>query len=333
MAILAGLPRLVALAHPKSFAGVHTVSMRTAPSGDTRVAGVIGDPVRHSLSPALHNAGFAHLGLDWTYVAFEVPAGGGADAVAAMRALGIDGLSVTMPLKAEVAEACDELSPIAGLLGAVNCVRHRRGLLVGENTDGAGFVNSLRQQVDAEFAGQRVTVLGAGGAARAVIVALAAEGASVTVVNRSPDAAERAAALGVSAGRIAAAASGARRGSTTVEKSGGAAEDRPRGTAAVGGPESASEADVVVNATPLGMADGDPMPIDPTLLRGNQIVVDLIYRPARTPLLDAAAQAGATTLNGVGMLLFQAAEQFKMWTGRDAPVDVMAAAVGLDIAG
>lgn len=333
MAILAGLPRLVALAQPKGSAGVHTVSMRTAPSGDTRVAAVIGDPVRHSLSPALHNAGFAHLGLDWTYVAFEVPAGGGAGAVAAMRALGIDGLSVTMPLKAEVAEACDELSPIAGLLGAVNCVRHRRGLLVGENTDGAGFVNSLRQQVGVELAGQRVTVLGAGGAARAVIVALAAEGASVTVVNRSPDTAERAATLGVSAGRIAAAASGTRRGVTAVEKSGEAAEDRPRGTAVVGGPESASEAHVVVNATPLGMADGDPMPIDPTLLRGNQIVVDLIYRPARTPLLDAAAQAGATPLNGVGMLLFQAAEQFKMWTGRDAPVDVMAAAVGLHIAG
>lgn len=333
MAILASLPRLVASAHPKGFAGVHTVSMQTAPSGDTRVAGVIGDPVRHSLSPALHSAGFAHLGLDWTYVAFEVPAGGGAGAVAAMRALGIDGLSVTMPLKAEVAEACDELSPIAGLLGAVNCVRNRRGLLVGENTDGAGFVNSLRRLVGVELAGQRVTVLGAGGAARAVIVALAAEGASVTVVNRSPDAAERAATLGVSAGRIAAAASGARRGVTTVEKPGEAAEDRPRGTAVVGGPESASEADVVVNATPLGMADGDPMPIDSTLLREGQIVVDLIYRPARTPLLDAAAQAGATTLNGVGMLLFQAAEQFKMWTGRDAPVDVMAAAVGLDIAG
>ncbi|MYJ46099.1 MAG: shikimate dehydrogenase, partial [Acidimicrobiales bacterium] len=287
MAILAGLPRHVALAHPKSFAGVHTVSMRTAPSGDTRVAGVIGDPVRHSLSPALHNAGFAHLGLDWTYVAFEVPAGGGADAVAAMRALGIDGLSVTMPLKAEVAEACDELSPIAGLLGAVNCVRRAGDRLIGENTDGTGFLRSLRTQVGFDPAGMQTVVLGAGGAARAVIVALAAEGASVTVVNRSPDAAERAAALG------ARAADGT-------------------GTVAVGGPDAVCDADVVVNATPLGMVAGDPLPVDPALLRDGQVVVDLIYRPARTPLLDAAALAGATALNGVGMLLFQAAEQFTM---------------------
>lgn len=283
------------------FAGGHTVPMRSAPSGDTKVAGVIGDPVRHSLSPALHNAGFAHLGLDWTYVAFEVPAGGGAGAVAAMRALGIDGLSVTMPLKAEVAEACDELSPAAAMLGAVNCVRRSGDRLIGENTDGAGFLRSLRSQAGIVPAGLHAVVLGAGGAARAVIVALAAAGASVTVVNRSPDAAERAAA---SASNVA-----------------------------VGDLAAVRDADVVVNATPLGMADGDPLPVDPALVRRGQVVADLVYRPARTPLLDAAARAGATTLNGVGMLLFQAAEQFKMWTGHDAPVDVMAAAVGLDIAG
>jgi len=286
------------------------------PTGSTRVAGVIGDPVRHSLSPALHNAAFAELGLDWTYLAFEVPVGRGADAVAAMRALGIEGLSVTMPHKDTVAAAVDELSPAAALLGAANCVRRDGDRLIGENTDGTGFLRSLRTQAGVDPAGLRTVVLGAGGAARAVIVALAAEGALVTVVNRSPDAAARAAALGGEAGGATAEALGERSGS-----------------AAVGDAEAARDADVVVNATPLGMTDSDPLPVDPALLSDSQIVVDLIYRPERTPLLEAAAEAGATTLNGVGMLLYQAAEQFTMWTGHDAPVDAMAAAVGLDLAG
>ena len=283
------------------------------PSGNTRLAGVIGDPVRHSLSPALHNAGFAHLGLDWTYVAFEVSAGGGAGAVAAMRALGIEGLSVTMPLKAEVAEACDELAPVAAMLGAVNCVRRSGDRLIGENTDGVGFLNSMRIQADVEPAGMHAVVLGAGGAARAVVVALVSEGASVTIVNRSSESAMRAVALG----NKAAAQAGL--GSSMAVM--------------VGGPSSVTDADLVINATPLGMYGTDPMPTDPDLLHHRQVVVDLIYTPAMTPILEAADEAGAQILNGTGMLLFQAAEQFKMWTGRDAPTPVMGAAVGLDIAG
>ncbi len=319
---------------------MHTVRMRPVHSGLTKVAGVIGDPVRHSLSPVLHNAGFDHLGLDWAYLAFEVPAGGGAGAVAAMRVLGIDGLSVTMPLKAEVAEACDELSPAAAMLGAVNCVRRSGDHLVGENTDGIGFLRSLHTQASTAPAGLHAVVLGAGGAARAVIVALALQGASVTVVNRSRDAAEQAAAMGTAAAGAAVTVPEANRSPVAAKTSrtstvvpATAPVALPIGKATVGSSESVAEADIVVNATPLGMADDDPLPVDPTLLRGDQIVVDLIYRPARTPLLAAAAQAGAITLNGVGMLLFQAAEQFKMWTGHDAPVDVMATAVGLDITG
>lgn len=283
------------------------------PTGTTRLAGVIGDPVRHSLSPALHNAAFAHLGLDWTYVAFEVPAGGGADAVAAMRALGIDGLSVTMPLKAEVAEACDELSPAAAMLGAVNCVRRGGDRLIGENTDGVGFVNSLRSQAGVELAGMHAVVLGAGGAARAVVVALVSEGASVTIVNRSVERAMQAAELG----KRAAAAAGIGSSMSVM----------------VGAPGAIRDADLVVNATPLGMRGTDPMPAPAELLRHGQVVADLIYMPAVTPILEVADEAGAQILNGTGMLLFQAAEQFKMWTGRDAPVRAMGAAVGLDIAG
>ncbi|WP_419945107.1 shikimate dehydrogenase [Candidatus Poriferisodalis sp.] len=287
--------------------------MRPALSGDTKVAGVIGDPVRHSLSPALHNAGFAHLGLDWAYVAFEVPAGGGAGAVAAMRALGIDGLSVTMPLKAEVVEACDELSPAAAMLGAVNCVRRSGDRMIGENTDGVGFVNSLRRQAGVEFAGMHAVVLGGGGAARAVVAALVSEGASVTIVNRSMESAVRAAELG----KAAAAAAGVGSSMSVM----------------VGAPGAVRDADLVVNATPLGMNAADPMPVAPEMLRRGQMAVDLIYMPAVTPFLEVADEAGAQILNGTGMLLFQAAEQFKMWTGRDAPVKAMGAAVGLDIAG
>ncbi len=319
-------------------ARVHTVSMRPAPTGNTKVAGVIGDPVRHSLSPALHNAAFSALGLDWTYLAFEVPSGQGADAVAAMRVLGIDGLSVTMPHKDTVAAAVDELSPAAALLGAVNCVRRDGDRLIGENTDGAGFLRSLRTQAGVDPAGLHTVVLGAGGAARAVIVALAAGGALVTVVNRSPAAAERAAALGASAGRAthaeASRGPGApERGATATGGAPAEASRGPSGSAAVGDLGAVRGADVVVNATPLGMTDGDPLPVDPALLSDGQLVADLIYRPERTPLLTAAVRAGATTLNGVGMLLYQAAEQFTMWTGYDAPVDTMAAAVGLDLAG
>ena len=283
------------------------------PTGSTRLAGVIGDPVRHSLSPALHNAAFARLGLDWTYVAFEIAAGRAADALAAMRVLGVEGLSVTMPHKRDAAAACDELSPAAELLGAVNCVRRDGDRLIGENTDGAGFLRSLRVQAGLEPVGCHAVVIGAGGAARAAIVALVSEGASVTIVNRSADAAVRAAELGARAGATA--------GVSAISQS------------MVGGPGVVSDADLVINATPLGMSAGDPLPIDTSLLRRNHVVVDFIYQPAVTPLLEAAAEVGAATLNGTGMLLYQAAEQFKMWTGRDAPIAAMAAAVGLDLAG
>jgi len=271
-----------------------------APTGTTRVAAVIGDPVRHSLSPTLHNAGFRHLGLDWTYVALPVAAGSGEAAVDAMRVLGIDGLSVTMPHKAAVARVVDRLSPAAARLGAVNCVQRSGDELVGHNTDGAGFVQSVRAQLGFEPHGKPVVVLGAGGAAVAVIAALAEAGADVAVVNRSRDRAERA-----------------------VEIAGPAAR--------VGVEGDISEAELVVQATSLGMNSADPLPCDPGYLRHGQCIAELIYHPARTPFLDAATAGGLTGVNGVGMLLYQAGEQFELWTGEQAPIDVMATAVGLSL--
>ncbi len=269
------------------------------PTGSTRVAAVIGTPVRHSLSPVLHNAAFAARGLDWVYVALDVAPGSGAGAVEAMRNLGLAGLSVTMPHKSAVAAAVDELSPSAQELGAVNCVAWDGNRLVGHNTDGDGFLDALRADLGVEPKGLRVAVLGAGGAARAVIRALAAAGAAdVLVVNRTAARAVEAAALAGRAGRV-------------------------------GSVEDVAATDIVINATPIGMegaAQGDfPVPAD--ALQPGQVVVDLVYRPLVTPFLSAAESRGATTLNGVGMLLHQASRAFNLWTGLDPPLDAMRTAL------
>jgi shikimate dehydrogenase len=267
-------------------------------SGHTRLAAVIGHPVRHSLSPALHNAAFAATGLDWAYLAFDVAEGHAPDALAAMRTFGLGGLSVTMPHKAAVAAAVDECSPAAAALGAVNCVVPRGGRLVGENTDGGGFLDALLDVGSFSPEGRRCVVLGAGGAARAVVLALADAGAAdVAVVNRTVARAEVAAAL---AGR---------RGRT--------------GTA-----DEVADADLVVNATSLGMAGaGDgALPCDPARLGPGQVVVDLVYEPLDTPLLVAARARGAEARDGLGMLLHQAARAFTAWTGVPAPVGAMDAA-------
>lgn len=273
----------------------------SAPDGTTRVAAVIGDPVRHSLSPVLHNAAFAATGLDWVYVAFEVAPGRAGAALDAVRTLGIEGLSVTMPHKADVAQAVDRCSPTAARLGAVNCVVNRAGELVGENTDGAGFLASLRADAGFEPAGQRCLVLGAGGAARAVVLALAEAGArQVAVVNRTRDRAEAAAALAGRAGVVL-------------------------------GPEAADEAALIVNATPLGMAgsaaEGLNGPLDARRIGPGQIVADLVYHPLRTRLLEAAEARGAAQVNGLGMLLHQAGLAFELWTGRPPPIEAMRVAV------
>jgi shikimate dehydrogenase len=261
--------------------------------------GVIGDPVRHSRSPQIHNAAFAALGIDWASVAFPVPAGRAVAALEGMRALGIEGLSVTMPHKEAVTDAVDRLTEAAAVLGAVNCVARDGDELVGDNTDGPGFLRALAAEAAFDPAGRTVAVVGAGGAARAVVVALAQAGAAdVAVVNRTPEAAERAAALAGPGGRVAA-------------------------------PPAIAEVDLVVNATPLGMVGErlGRLPFDPELVHAGQVVADLVYEPAETALLVAVRARGAVGLNGLGMLVHQAALQLERWTGRPAPVDAMTAAV------
>lgn len=264
--------------------------------GATRVAGIIGDPVAHSRSPAIHNAAYADLDLDWVYVAFPVPAGQASAALHGMRALGIRGLNVTMPHKREAAAACDRLSATAALLGAVNAVVNRDGELVGESTDGEGLVRSMRDE-GVEPGGTSVLVLGAGGAARAIVLALVEAGADVTVAARRAEAALEAAAL----------APGAR----------GVGFDDLDATVAA--------ASVVVNATPLGM-QGERPPFAPDALGDQQLVLDTVYHPAETPLLAIARERGIPAANGLGMLAHQAALSFELFTGVAAPLEVMRAA-------
>jgi len=264
-------------------------------SGTTTVAAVIGDPVTHSLSPAVHNAAFAAAGLDWVFVALRTPSGGAGAVLDAMAASSLGGLSVTMPLKAEVAIHLRSLDPLAAALGAVNCVSRDGDGLVGHNTDASGFASWLGA-VGHPLADARVVVLGAGGAGRAVVAgALAAGADSVVVVNRSPGPAAAAAAI------------------------------EPR-RCSVGALRDVASADVVVNATSVGMTAQPGCPLPAGSLHGGQIVADLVYDPVDTELLRAAREVGAVALDGVGMLVHQAADAFRLWTGVEAPLAAMAAA-------
>ncbi len=266
-----------------------------------RVAAVIGDPARHSRSPAIHNAAFAATGIDWVFTAFDVPAGGGAAALEAMRVMRLAGLSVTMPLKAEVAEAADLRDDEVEVLAAANCiVPLDDGRLRAANTDAAGFLAGLQADAGREPEGLRVALLGAGGAARAVAWGLAAAGAAdVAVINRTPSRALAAAAVANATGRA----------------------DQP---GRVGSSDDIAAADIVVNATSVGMgADSASLPCDPSLLRPGQIAVDLVYEPLETAWLAALRRRGVEAHNGLSMLAHQAAAAFELWTGVEAPVEVM----------
>jgi shikimate dehydrogenase len=270
------------------------VTARRVITGATRVVGVIGDPVEHSRSPAMHNAAFAALALDWVYVPFPARRGEGGDAVRAMHALGLAGLNVTMPHKADAAAACDDLEPAAADLGAVNTVVvGGDGELVGHSTDGEGFMRALDDE-HVNVSGRRCVVVGAGGVARAIAQALGRGGADVTVAARREDAARRAAALA------------------------------PGGAALTLGDVPVESFDLVVNATPLGMS-GEPPPIDSTRLHAGQFVYDTVY-PAETPLLAEARARGARAAGGLGMLVHQGALSFELWTGLAPPLDPMRSA-------
>lgn len=269
-------------------------------TGRTRLGAVIGSPVAHSLSPALHNAAFEAAELDWRFVAFDVAPGRGANAVEAMVTLGIAALAVTTPHKRDVAAAVDEVDDAAAALESVNTVVLRPdGSTFGASTDGAGFVASLRAG-GVEPSGIRTVVLGAGAAARSIVDALGRSGvADIAIVNRTAEAAVAAAALVASA--------------------------------RVGTVDDIAAADLVVNATPLGMGGDGALPVDPERLVPGQVVADIVYHPVDTPLLQAARRVGARTIDGLGMLVHQAALQQELWTGVSPDIAVLRAAADAEL--
>ena len=260
-----------------------------------QVYGLIGNPVGHSLSPPMHEAGYEDAGLDARYVTFEPPKDGAVAAIEGADALGVAGLNVTIPFKRDALDAVDP-DPLAERIGAVNTVDFDGDRPRGYNTDAVGAVRALRTH-DVAVEGTAV-VVGAGGAGRAVAFGLADEGMAVRIANR------------------------------TVERAHALAEDVP-GATGHGLDEVAAllaDADVLVNCTSVGMEeDRSPVPAD--ALHGDLAVLDAVYAPIETRLLREAAAAGATTVDGAWMLLYQGVEAYEIWTGEQAPVDAMNAAL------
>ena len=264
------------------------------------LAGIIGHPVAHSLSPVFQSAAFKECGLDVRYETWDTPAEALAGRVVSLRDPKYLGANVTIPHKVAVFPLLDELGGHAARVGAVNTIVNRNGRLFGFNTDGPGFVAALRNDLAFDSAGKTVLLLGAGGAARGIAFALAeARAEELVIVNRSLARAEGLAADVAATGT---------------------------GVSAAASPPDLARFDCIVNCTSLGMHGGPgpaELPCDLASARPGALAVDIVYAPARTPFLAAAALAGLRTLGGLPMLIYQGALAFELWTGVHAPVDVM----------
>ncbi len=265
-----------------------------------KLFGVLGDPVSHSLSPVMHNAAFRALGMDCEYHAFRVNKDNLYNAIHGAYALGFGGLNLTIPLKEKALEIVDPADP-AKQIGAVNTVDFKKGI-TGYNTDGVGARMALTGS-GIEIKGKEVLLLGAGGAARAIAFQLAKDGASVTIANRTV---ERAEAL---AGEV-----------SRVGRSTACSLDDLK--------NQIQNCDILINSTAVGMSPKiSETIVTSDMMHKNLVVFDIVYNPINTMLLQEAKKAGAKTIDGVMMLVYQGAEAFKIWTGCAPPVDVMEEAV------
>ncbi|HEU5396283.1 MAG TPA: shikimate dehydrogenase [Verrucomicrobiae bacterium] len=274
----------------------------------TRLCAVLGFPIRHSASPAMQNAAFAALRLNWAYLAFEVDPNNLRAAIDGARALNFAGLNLTVPHKLLAVDLVDELDPSAKRWGAVNTIHFQNGRATGYNTDADAVVTALREDLQLELRGAKILLLGAGGAGRTAALKLASEGvAELFLLNRTASKAEQIA--------------------DEIRK------QFPRVKVAVGLPPG--KVDLVLNATSLGLQPADPLPLDEAHFAPGRAgaVYDMIYRPAETKLLAAAKKAGCRTANGLGMLLYQGAKAFEIWTGQSAPLEVMRKALERNVYG
>jgi shikimate dehydrogenase len=262
-------------------------------NGRTRITGLFGYPVEHTLSPAMHNAAFRELGLNYCYIPFLVHPDHLANGVKAITALNLAGVNVTVPHKEKVIPLLDEIHEEASFIGAVNTIVNSDGRLIGYNTDGRGFIQSLSEN-GISIEGKNIIIIGAGGASRAISYYLSQKAKTLHLYDIDKDKVEK---LVLDLKQI--------RNNIYLT------EDV----------SSVEKFNIIVNATPLGLKEKDPLPFKTVQLRKEQIVCDLIYK--KTPLLEQAEKRGCATLNGLGMLLWQGIFAFELWTGKRPPVEVM----------
>lgn len=283
-------------------------------TGHTQLIGLFAYPIRHSSSPAMHNEAFARLGLDYAYLAFDVDNDALEDAIRGMRAMGLKGANISMPNKTAVVQYLDKLTPRAELVGAVNTIINEDGVLTGDITDGTGFMMSLKDN-DVDVIGKKITIGGCGGAATAIAIQAALDGVrEISIFNIKDKFFES--------------------GEETVRR----INEKTDCKAAIYDFEDRDalrreieESCLLVNATGLGMKplEGLTWLPDESYLRPELVVADTIYSPPRTRFLEMAKQAGCKTMNGMGMVLFQGAAGFKLWTGCDMPIEHMKEVLGI----
>lgn len=276
-------------------------------TGKTKLLGLIGSPTAHSKSPEMYNYCFEKFGLDYAYLAFDIPLEKTKDAIEALRTVGFRGANVTMPCKREVLRYMDELSPAARAIGAVNTIVNENGRLIGHNTDGMGYTRNLERS-GVSVKGKRIVLLGGGGAASAIAAQAALEGAVRISIFNLRDAFWD--SLAATVDRIAAAVPGCE--FTLNDLADKALLKR-----------CIDEADILSNATKVGMApqEGATLIEDTSWFRKELVVTDAVYAPPQTRLLKDAETAGCIVCNGLGMLLCQGAEAFRLYTGEEMPVD------------
>ncbi|MDQ0112711.1 shikimate dehydrogenase [Paenibacillus harenae] len=266
----------------------------------TALYGVIGDPIRHSKSPIMMNRAFRETGINGAYMAFHVTNDRLSDFIAGIRAMGVRGVNVTIPHKLDVMAFLDEIDDGARALGAVNTIVNDNGRLIGYNTDGIGYVRSLKEEAASSLESKRIVVIGAGGAARGIVFALSGEKPGrMTIVNRS----------------VARASELAEAFSNRADIAALPPEQLQ---------EACSDADIVINTTMIGMfPNTDASPLDASWLKPGTVVSDIVYNPLKTKLLQEAEERGCIIHGGLGMFVYQGAYAFEYWTGRPAPTAAM----------